>query len=511
MFTGILAPVHAQSAPAAGSATFEIKGFKLHGENPLGESKTSQVLAPFVQAKATIDTLQQATAALETALRDAGYGLHRVALPPQEIGEQVRLDIVKFTMGKVTLEGNQQFGDANIRRSLPELKEGTTPNFNRLSVQTTIANENLGKQVQVALKESEEPDKVDAKVVVKETKPWNFSASLSNAGAVSSGRDRLTVTAGHSNLFDRDHQFVGAYTTSIERTSDVKQLGLSYRAPMYQWGGVIGASYTQSDVVGSFGSFSSTGAGHTLGVSYTSYLPAQGGSRDYFSFGLDDKVFDVAKINGIAATGQVARRSRSINTGYTRRVESDTAVWGFNAEFVAGVPGGSGNSLSAFVTEDPRISTARWKAVRGGGNYSAGFAGNWVWTAKLQGQYSPDALISGEQFGTGGSSSVRGMGERPVSGDKGVFGSIEITTPEMAPGLRWAGFFDAAQVENNNPNATNKPPRDSIASVGLGLRYGVNQMTLTADYARVLNGSVVPTANVSKGDDKLHLNMAVRF
>jgi len=511
MFTGILAPVHAQSAPAAGSATFEIKGFKLHGENPLGESKTSQVLAPFVQAKATIDTLQQATAALETALRDAGYGLHRVALPPQEIGEQVRLDIVKFTMGKVTLEGNQQFGDANIRRSLPELKEGTTPNFNRLSVQTTIANENLGKQVQVALKESEEPDKVDAKVVVKETKPWNFSASLSNAGAVSSGRDRLTVTAGHSNLFDRDHQFVGAYTTSIERTSDVKQLGLSYRAPMYQWGGVIGASYTQSDVVGSFGSFSSTGAGHTLGVSYTSYLPAQGGSRDYFSFGLDDKVFDVAKINGIAAPGQVARRSRSINTGYTRRVESDTAVWGFNAEFVAGVPGGSGNSLSAFVTEDPRISTARWKAVRGGGNYSAGFAGNWVWTAKLQGQYSPDALISGEQFGAGGSSSVRGMGERPVSGDKGVFGSIEITTPEMAPGLRWAGFFDAAQVENNNPNATNKPPRDSIASVGLGLRYGVNQMTLTADYARVLNGSVVPTANVSKGDDKLHLNMAVRF
>ena len=54
-----------------------------------------------------------------------------------------------------------------------------------------------------------------------------FAASLSNTGARENGRDRLTVSGGHSNVFDLDHPFVGAYTTSIERFSDVQQLGLN--------------------------------------------------------------------------------------------------------------------------------------------------------------------------------------------------------------------------------------------------------------------------------------------
>jgi hypothetical protein len=33
---------------------------------------------------ATIETLQKATAALEEALKERGFGLHRVVLPPQE-------------------------------------------------------------------------------------------------------------------------------------------------------------------------------------------------------------------------------------------------------------------------------------------------------------------------------------------------------------------------------------------------------------------------------------------
>ncbi|HKB53707.1 MAG TPA: POTRA domain-containing protein, partial [Ramlibacter sp.] len=68
-------------APAA-SPVFTIKGFQVTGENPLGDARTRRVLAPYV-GQATIETLQKATAALEAALRERGYGLHRVALPPQ--------------------------------------------------------------------------------------------------------------------------------------------------------------------------------------------------------------------------------------------------------------------------------------------------------------------------------------------------------------------------------------------------------------------------------------------
>ena len=499
-----------QSAPAP---VFAIKGFQVTGENPLDDGETSRVLAPFLRADATIETLQKATAALETALRERGFGLHRVALPPQEVGDKVTLSIVKFTISRVTMEPLTIYDEANIRRSIPELKEGQTPNFKTLAVQTAIANENPNKQIQVGIKESDEPDKIDATVTVKESRPWTFGASLSNAGSESSGRDRFTLSGGHTNLFNRDHQFIGAYTTSLERTSDVKQLGLSYKAPLYTLGGVVGVNYTRSDVVGNFGTFTSTGAGHTFGVNYTHYLPPDGGRRNYLSVGFDDKLFRASVIND--QTIGVDRRSRPITLGYATRTETDTAVWGYNVDFAFNTTGGHGNDLDSYRAEDPNIGTTRWKALRGSANYSTTFRGTWIWSVRGQYQYSPDVLISGEQFGLGGLGSVRGTAiERPISGDKGLSTTLEVSTPELMPGLRVLGFVDAGWLGNNNP-APPKPSTDRLASAGLGLRYGSGSYALSMDYGHVLRGSRVPLSLNSsapqRGDERFYVNFSVRF
>jgi hemolysin activation/secretion protein len=518
---GAIPAAFGQAVPAmpkvAAAPVFPIKGFKVIGDNPLGDGETSRVLAPFLRADATMDTLQKATATLEAALRDKGFGLHRVALPPQEVGDQVTLNIVKFTIGKVAIEGRSIYDEGNIRRSLPELVEGESPNFHRLAIQTAIANENPNKQVQVGLRESDEPDRIDATITVKELRPWTFGVSLSNAGTESTGRDRLTITGGHTNLWNLDHQFIGAYTTSLERTSDVKQLGLSYKVPLYALGGVVGLSYTRSDVVGNFGAFSSTGAGHTVGASYLLYLPPQGGRRSYVSFGVDDKVFKATTIDGVVAG--VDRRSRPFTLGYSARTESDTSVWGYNADIAANLPGGPNNDLESYRTESAepaRFTTARWKAVHGGINYGAPLMQTWLWSARAQFQYSPDVLISGEQFGLGGVGSVRGTStDRPISGDKGASGTVEINTPELQPGLRFLGFVDAGWLGNNRPDGAAKPSTDHLASVGLGLRYAREPFAISADYGRLVVGSKVPlTLNSTapqKGDDRFYVNLSVHF
>jgi hemolysin activation/secretion protein len=502
-------------ATAAPSPVFTIKGFKVTGENPLGDGETSQVLAQFLRTDATIETLQKATAALEAALRQKGFGLHRVSLPPQEVGDIVSLVIVRFTVSKVHIEGREIYDEGNVRRTLPELKEGESPNFRTLAIQTAIANENPNKQVQVGLREADEPDKIDATITVKEARPWTFAASLSNAGSEASGRDRLTLSGGHTNLFNRDHQFVGAYTTSLERVKDVKQLGLSYKIPLYAQGGVIGASFTRSDVVGNFGTFTSTGAGHTLGVNYTIYLAPEGGRRSYVTFGLDDKVFDATVVSGTVFGTD--RRSRPVSVGYTARTESDASVWGYNVDFAINTGGGRNNDLASYQTEDPaRIDTVRWKAVHGGLHYTAPLATTWLWSARAQYQYSPDVLISGEQFGIGGLGSVRGTKiDRPMTGDKGIVGSLEVTTPELATGLRLLGFLDAGWLGNNKADRPEKPSSDHLASAGLGLRYVKEPYSVTADYGRLLNSSRVPlTLNSSspqRGEDRFYINLSVRF
>lgn len=508
-------PAPPMAKPAA-AAVFAIRGFRIEGDNPIGAAAAAKVLAPFVRPDATIATLQQATAALEAELRARGFGLHRVALPPQEVGSTVRLDIVKFTIGQVAIEGRQVYGEENIRRTLPELREGESPNFRTLAIQTAIANENPNKQVQVGLRESEQPDRIDATITVREQRPWTVGASLSNAGTHASGHDRFTVTAGHTNLFDRDHQFIGAYTTSLERTGDVKQLGLAYKIPLYAQGGVIGASYTRSDVVGDFGAFTSTGAGHTLGVDYTMYLPPQGGRRSYVRAGIEDKVFEESLLNGVSF-GQRDRRSLPVTLGYTARTETDTAVWGYDADLAWNTGWGSNNDLASYRSEDTRIDTVRWKALRGTASYTAPLLGSaWLWTARGAWQYSPDVLIAGEQFGLGGLGSVRGTEiERPITGDKGLSATLEAMTPEAAPGLRVLGFVDAGYLRNNKPDGLANPSSDRLASVGMGVRYAAGVFAASLDYGVVVQGSRVPLSLNSdapkKGDDRVYVSVSLRF
>ena len=502
-------------ATPAATPVFAIRGFRIEGDNPIGESDAQRVLAPFVRPNATLETLQQATAALETELRARGFGLHRVALPPQEVGATVKLQIVKFVLGKIGIEGRQIYDEGNIRRTLPELREGESPNFRTLAIQTAIANENPNKQVQVGLRESEEPDRIDATVTVREQRPWTAGVALSNAGSESTGRDRLTLSLGHTNLFNRDHQFIAAYTTSIERHEDVKQLGLAYKIPLYALGGVIGASYTRSDVVGNFGTFTSTGAGHTFGANYTMYLPPKGGRRSYVTAGIEDKVFDAALLDG-APIGQEDRRSRPVTVGYTARTESDTSVWGYNVDLAWNTGSGRHNDLVSYRSEDPRIDTVHWKAVRGAASYTAPLATSWLWTARGMFQYSPDVLIAGEQFGIGGISSVRGTElERPVTGDTGVSGTLELTTPEFEPGWRLLGFMDAGYIRNNKPDLVLNPRSDRLASVGVGSRFVRGIFSLAIDYGLLVAGSRVPLAQNAgsprKGDDRFYITLAVRL
>lgn len=514
-----------QTGSMTDTPTFRIRGFELTGDIPIPSEETTRILAPFISNQATIESLQQASSALEAALKAHGYALHRVSLPPQEVGDKVTLNIVKFVIGKVVVEGARFHTERNIRDSIPELREGEAPSFGRLAVQTAIANENPSKRIQVGLKESEETDRIDARIQVVDEQPLSLLVGVSNNGNESTGRDRLALVAGHNNVLGLDHQMSLAFTTSLERSNDVKQFGVNYKVPFYGLGGVLGASYTNSDVVGTFGSFSSSGVGETYGVNYSHYLQPEGGRRSFLTVGVEDKTFNANKITvgGLVQytpldsnLRPVHRKSQPLTLGYFSRTEWDSSVLSYSVNLAANIAGNGGNTLAAYKAEDPRIQSANWNALRGDVSYSRALGAGWLLGARSQFQFTSDALISGEQFGLGGASSVRGTSERPISGDSGVFASLELSTPELMPGLRLAGFADAGVLSSNNTaGVTNKPAADGLSSVGVGLRYGAGSLGLTAEWARIVRGAWVPASAPAglpkQGDDKLHVNLTARF
>lgn len=506
----------ASTAPTSNPALPRIRGFSINGNNPLTDAEVTVVLASFLRAEANLDNLQKAAAALEQAMREKGFGLHRVLLPPQELGENITLNLAQFTIGQVTVEGETAFSKDNIRQGLPELKPGGTPNLDRLATQTALVNENPTKHVQVALRAATQPDQIDATIKVQDSKPLKFAAVLSNTGSASSGRDRFTVSADHSNLFDRDHQLSAAYTTSLARPGDVHQYGLTYRIPLYNQLGMVDMSFTKSDVLGNFGTFNSTGAGRTLGIGYTHYLLPINGLNRFVTAGLEDKVFDPTAINGTPLVGQLQRRSRPLTLGLSARRQTDAGYMDGNVSLSVNLPGGAGNNLAAYQSESPLVTSARWAALRARGNWAfpVGDSG-WVASWRGQAQWAPKSLIAGEQFGLGGFGSIRGASERAVSGDSGISSTVEMRSPEWFQGLRLVGFVDAGWLSHRNTGGGITPSSDSVASLGVGLRYNKGPMALVLDYGRIVKSSAVPlslnSASPQHGDHKVHLSLSARF
>jgi len=518
-----LGAAHAQAqrdVPAATGAgtSFAISGFSLQGDVPLSGAETARILAPFIGPHATLATLQQASAALESAFKERGFLLHRVSLPAQELGGPVTLDVVRFVIGKVSVSATVQHTPENIRASIPELREGGTPNFRLLAVQTTLANENPSKQLQVTVKESEdEPDKIDANVQVKEASPWNGSVSMNNSGTDATGNDRFTVSLGYANAWSLDHQVSLAYTTSLEKPDQVSQTGFNYRIPLYSAGAVLGLSYTSSSVVGNFGGFSSTGAGQTYGLSYNDYGVPVTGFRSFWTYGLDYKVFNASQVNGSTIAGQVDRSSNPVSLGYNARHESDTVVWSLNADVEANIPGSPGNDSASYQSEDARISNVAFSVLHGGATLMKPLVKGWYFNLASHWQYTGDALISGEQFGLGGQSSVRGAAERAIAGDTGATLSLELHSADLHPGLHALAFVDSGWLGSNNTDASTSGMMASnqLQGLGLGLRYVRPGWNVLLDWGHlVLGANQPPGGNTSlprAGDERTNLSVTASF
>ena len=68
---------------------------------------------------------------------------------------------------------------------------------------------------------------------------------------------------------------------------------------------------------------------------------------------------------------------------------------------------------------------------------------------------------------------------------------------------------------DDNQNGINKPASDQLAGAGFGLRYSLGVVEVSADWGRIINGSVLSgAANPTMpktGDNKFHVNLSARF
>lgn len=505
-------PASAADAPASGAASapggFRVSQFVVEGENPLSDADTRTVLANHLGAQSGLNDLVQAARDLEEVLRADGHLFHHVYLPPQTIeNETVRLAVQPLRIANVTVTGNEHYDEANVRRAVPQLQPGTAPDVDPLKRGLSLANDNPARHITLNLKEGRTAGTVDAELEVRDRRPWSVFANLTNVGTEDNGRSRLAVGLQHANLFDNDSSLALSYTTSPEATSRVKQYGASWRLPIYPLGGVLSVVYAKSDVdAGTLQDvFDVSGAGTFTGFQYTQHLFQRGAYRQQVTVAVDDRRFE----NDVSFLGNpigTTVRSRPLTLRYAGNYRGTEVQAGFGVAYVRNLDGGNDNSGATYA--QVRAGAPRdWHLVRYDGHVNAALP--WAMQLRLsfEGQATGQPLIPGEQFGVGGSDSIRGLEERAVTGDSGQRLGIELGAPPLREDLDLFGFVDAGRVERENPQR-GEVHHDTVVSAGMGLRWQWrDQVALKLEYGHALQEA----SSNDAGKHKLHLNLFVRY
>jgi hemolysin activation/secretion protein len=482
---------------------FDINRFEVVGNSILPAADVERLVSPFTGKGKDFADIQRALEALEQAFRDRGFGVVQVLLPEQDITRGVvQFRVVQPRIGKVTVEGNTNFDSANIRRSLPTIKEGETPNSRDIARNLQLTAEHPVKQTNVLLRSGETEETVDVNVKVTDERPWRRFFTLDNTGTGDTGYFRAGIGFQQTNLFNRDHTLTAQYVTSPTNMSKVSIYGLGYRVPFYDLNSsldlIAGYSDVNSGVVQ--GLFNVAGSGTIAAARWNYYLPKWNEIEQKVAFGLDYRAYQNQVVpQGFTQnlTPDVTVHPASLTySGLRRMTAADLSFYAGVSHNLAGGNDGKEDDWRNGVIARQAV-TDDYTILRYGFNYARQFRNEWQMRIALNGQYTSNALVSGEQFGLGGPDSVRGYQLREVANDRGYSLQNELYTPDFSRKvglsdtyrLRALVFYDWGAVQRNKAVAGDIN-RDSIASWGLGLRATYGKMVnFRLDIAQILQGT----------------------
>ena len=174
------------------------------------------------------------------------------------------------------------------------------------------------------------------------------------------------------------------------------------------------------------------------------------------------------------------------------------------------ISGGAKGDQAAF-TAARAGAKADYTMLRVAGSLTRALARDWQLRAILNGQYSRDALIPGEQFGAGGATSVRGFIEREISNDSGLGVNLEAYTPNLCTHADWncrlLAFYDTAYAKRNHA-LPEELTSTTIASTGVGARFVLSTyVNLQLDFGHVVRAGATGRDNTSR----LHLRLGLAY
>ena len=451
-------------------------GVSISVDDSVKSKSLAQQLLPFINKDLSLAQLDKITNRILRFYQKNDRPVVDVIVPAgQDITDGIVQVLVIFgRLGEVSIQGQQYFSEKRLKKYITT-KKGEVISLTDLRRSLYGLNQNPFRQAGISLQRGDAFAESDIAITIDDARPWRVYAGGDDAGSESIGERRAFLGFNLGDVGGWDHTFNYQFTHPTEG-EDYEGHSLSYGIPIKRWGHSLNflASYSESS--DDIDAFISTGARNTqLGVRYT--VPIHGDSflNSQWTFGFDYK-----------------RSNNNLAFGGTQILDNDTDVSQFFANYSihysqknltqnAGLrltlsPGDLGGNNDDDTFEQ-NVPGANADYIYLNANYNLQWRINKAleFNTELNLQYTNDILLSSEQQGLGGYSTIRGYDEFSAIGDRGIVLRNELLGPRwsFASGhnLRLLAFIDAGQVSSARDGVDDV----DLSSVGLGARYNFNR------------------------------------
>jgi len=488
-----LVPPPEPMKPATGMVV-TVRQFRFVGNTLLSAEQLSPVVAGYLNRPLDFAQLQEATAAVVKAYRDAGW-LVRAYLPKQDITEGViTLQIVEAVFSDVSLEGaeplrlkfTQVAGIFSAQQAT-----GQPANTNALDRALLLADDLPGVAVAGTLVEGQKDGETGIRLKLTDEALVTGDAQIDNTGSRSTGSGRL-----NANLYLNSPLGMGdQLTANLTHTEGSDYARIGFTAPLGSKGwrvGVNAGTLRYKIVAPEFAALNSLGSSNNLGLE-ASYPLIRSRSRNlYLNLNYDYKNFH----NESNAAVQSDYTSRNASLGLSGNSFDDLGGGGANSASMALVAGTI--ALGNLDTGENPAHEGGFGKLRYALSRQQAISRELSLYATLSGQHASTTLDSSEKFSLGGSSGVRAYPSGEGSGSSGQLATLELRQ-RLSLGMSVMGFYDWGSVSNSDGS-----PSYSLQGAGLGLTWQTAiGATFKAVWAQRIGDNPNPSANGADQDGSL--------
>ncbi len=527
---------------------FEIKTFVVEGSALLPPDKIDEVLGKYKGHGRQMADLERARGALERAYQALGFPTILVTIPEQTIDEgTVRMQVIEGRLLEIRVTGNQYYPRYQILQKLPSVRLGNLIEEKQLVKELDAVNANPDLKVTPVLKPGSEPGRVGLELKVKDRLPLHVKVTADNKGPFTTPRNRMTVEASYSNLWNADHIMSVQTTQTPTDWGAVQGYSATYVAPLdgpQHAVAVYASKVISKSILGgntlaiSPGDITVAGNATIAGARYFFPILKGGPATHSITFGADFKRLEKteATFPGTLGTAVVLSpiQYTPLSLGYSGVYPDRLGLTLFSATakgYWPIVPGGkpedfSGDPKDRFNNPGQRPgATGKFAVLQGALDRVQPLPVGFNLALHADGQWASEPLVPAEQYFAGGADTVRGYIQSEAIADHALRGRAELTTPNLIDvpldviwqrrrssevKIEWkaAAFYDVANLWIAKAPIGQKD-QFRLESVGAGIRAQLVPYNLAV---RIDQGWALRDATTTKrGDTFVHFLVTVAY